>query len=140
MVTTLRLFIAIELPEAVTEHIGRVIGMLRQQEIPGIRWVKPQGVHLTLHFLGDTPQSRIQSIVAAMRMATTGVAPFLLQVQGVGVFPHMRAPRVLWMGVGGDMESLTQVRQQLEEALEDRGFTKEQRSFSPHLTLGRVKG
>lgn len=137
---TLRLFIAVELPEVVVRHIGQVIGRLRQQDLPGIRWVRPEGVHLTLKFLGNVPESHVQAIAEAMGWAVAGVAPFVLHVRGVGVFPHLRAPRVLWVGVQGDLERLVQLHQRLEEALEAQGFTKEQRAFSPHLTLGRVRG
>ena len=136
---TLRLFVAIELPEAVTWHIGEVIRRLRQQELSGIRWVRPKGVHLTLKFLGNVPESQVQSIVDAMGRASEGVAPFVVQVQGVGVFPHPRAPRVLWVGIQGDLAPLVQLHERLEEALEARGFVREQRAFSPHLTLGRMR-
>ena len=131
---------AIELTEAVTWHIGEVIRRLRQQELPGIRWVRPEGVHLTLKFLGNVAESRVQPIAAAMGRAAEGVAPFVLQVGGVGVFPHLRAPRVLWVGVQGNLEPMVQLHERLEEALEAHGFVKEQRAFSPHLTLGRAKG
>ena len=96
----LRLFIAIELPESAARYIGDAIVRLRQQELPGIRWVRPEGVHLTLKFLGNTPEGRVQPIVAAMRKAAAGVAPFALQLQAVGAFPHLRAPRVLWVSAG----------------------------------------
>ena len=100
MASILRMFIAIELPEEAARYISDVIARLRQQELQGIRWVRPEGVHLTLKFLGDTPESRVQPIVAAMRKAAAGVAPFVLQLQGAGVFPHVRAPRVLWVSAG----------------------------------------
>jgi len=138
--STLRLFIAVELTEAATRHVGEVIGRLRQAELPGIRWVRPEGVHLTLKFLGNVPESQVQPIVEAMGMAAGGVAPFALRVQGVGAFPHARAPRVLWVGIQGDLEPLTRLQERLEETLEVEGFSRELRSFSPHLTLGRVKG
>lgn len=140
MSDTLRLFVAIELPEAVTQHIGEIIGRFRQQELPGIRWVRPQAVHLTLKFLGNVPESQVQAIVGAMQTAATVAAPFLLQVQGLGVFPHPRSPRVLWVGVQGNLEPLVQIHERLEEALEAQGFTRDQRGFSPHLTLARMKG
>ena len=136
----LRLFIAIELPEALIRHIGDVIERLGREGLPGIRWVRTEGIHLTLKFLGNTPESLVQPIIGAMRTATADVAPFVLQVQGAGAFPHIRAPRVLWTGVQGDLEPLIHIRGRLEQALETQGFARDQRAFSPHLTLGRING
>ena len=140
MADIFRLFVAIELPEAVIRHITEVMGRLREQALPGIRWVRPEGIHLTLRFLGNVPGSQVQSIVAAIQTAAAGATSFALQVQGVGAFPHLRAPRVLWVGVQGNLEPLVQVLNRSEGALEVQGFAREQRPFSPHLTLGRVKG
>ena len=167
MDSTLRLFIAIELPEVAARYIGDVIGRLRQQELQGIRWVRSEGVHLTLKFLGDTPESRVQPIVAAMRKAAAGFAPFLLQLQGAGAFPHLRTPRVLWVSAGhhpvppfesapqkasletvgagpalslANGPALVEPLTQVRERLEAQGFARDRRAFSPHLTLGRLNG
>ncbi len=140
MAETLRLFIAIELPEPVLQHIDQVLHGLHQQEPLGIRWVRPEGIHLTLKFLGDVPAGQVQGVVDAMARAAEGSLPFSLRVRGAGAFPNLRAPRVLWVGIQGDVESLIQVWQQLEQGLEAQGFARDQRPFSPHLTVGRVKG
>jgi len=140
MADTLRLFVAIELPEAVTKHIGHIIATLRQQKLQGIRWISPQGVHLTLKFLGEIPESQSQPIVAAMQVAATGISPFVLQLQGIGIFPHLRAPRILWVGVKGNTVPLFQVCKRLEVAMEEHGFARNQRELTPHLTLARVNG
>ncbi|MEE8443032.1 MAG: RNA 2',3'-cyclic phosphodiesterase [Dehalococcoidia bacterium] len=136
----LRLFIAVELPDAVHQFISQVIGEFRQHDLPGIRWVRPDGVHLTLKFLGNVPGSQVVTIAQAMESVVSEVSPFVLHVGSVGVFPHMRAPRVLWVGIQGETEPLKQLHLRLEEALKALGFVKEKRAYSPHLTLGRIKG
>lgn len=140
MASTLRLFIAVELPEEVMRYIGETVEELRRQGITGIRWVRGEGVHLTLKFLGDTAEEQVAGILSCMSIAVAGASPFVLHVQGAGAFPNMRVPRVLWLGVQGDMEPLLQIHERLEEALEAQGFVREARAFSAHLTLGRVNG
>ncbi|MDO8750953.1 MAG: RNA 2',3'-cyclic phosphodiesterase [Dehalococcoidia bacterium] len=140
MASTLRLFIAVELPEDVLGYIGETVGDLRRQGITGIRWVRGEGVHLTLKFLGDTSEEQVAGILSSMRDSAVGTPPFVLHVQGAGAFPNMRAPRVLWLGVQGDTAPLLQIHGRLEEALEAQGFAREARAFSAHLTLGRVNG
>ena len=139
MAETLRLFIAIELPEPVLQYIDQVLLRLRQQEPRDIRWVRPEGIHLTLKFLGDVPEGQMQAVVDGMAKAAEGTLPFSLRVRGAGAFPNLRAPRVLWVGIQGDVEPLIQVWRRLEQALEAQGFARDQRPFSPHLTVGRVK-
>ncbi len=140
MANTLRLFIAVELPEEVLRRLGEVLAGLRQQRLPGIRWVRPEGIHLTLKFLGGVEESRIPGIVLAMEKAVAGVRPFTLRMEDAGAFPNMRSPRVVWLGVNGDVAPLVGIQQRLEEALEAQGFERESRKFSAHLTLGRVNG
>lgn len=140
MASTLRLFIAVELPAELARYIGGTVEELRRHGIPGIRWVRGEGVHLTLKFLGDTSEEQVAGILSSMRDSAGGTPPFVLHVQGAGAFPNMRAPRVLWLGVQGDTEPLLQIQGRLEEALEVQGFAREARAFSAHLTLGRVNG
>ncbi len=140
MASTLRLFIAVELPDEVLRYISETVGELRRHGITGIRWVRGEGVHLTLKFLGNASEEQVAGILSSMRSTVAGTSPFALQVHGAGAFPHMRAPRVLWLGVQGDMEPLFRVHDLLEEALEVQGFAREARTFSAHLTLGRVNG
>ncbi len=140
MASILRLFIAVELPEEVLRYIGRTVEELRRHGIPGIRWVRGEGVHLTLKFLGDASEEQVPGILSAMRDAADGTSPFVLQVQGAGAFPSLRNPRVLWLGVEGDMGPLLLIYERLEKALEAQGFARETRAFSAHLTLGRVNG
>lgn len=138
--TTLRLFIAVELPQEVVRHLTDITATLQGLRIPGVRWVSLQGVHLTLKFLGDTPADQVSSITAAMSMAADGVPPFTVHVHGFGAFPGMRAPRVVWTAIQGDLNPLAGLQHQLRETLEKLGFARDERPFSPHLTIGRVRG
>lgn len=139
MAETLRAFIAIELPPEVTQHLLNLVQHLRRQGPPGVRWVRPEGIHLTLKFLGSIEVERVQSIVEALERSAQGQRPFRLHLQGVGAFPRLQAPRVLWVGLGGDVEALHRLQQRVEESLTALEFPMEGRPFSPHLTLGRVR-
>ncbi len=136
----LRLFIAIELSDAARERLRGAVAVLRQQEVQGVRWVRPEGSHMTLKFLGYAPSAQVPAIVEALRTAVRGSVPFRLRIDGAGAFPNMRAPRVLWLGIAGDVEPLRVIQQRVERSLEDIGFPRETRAFSPHLTLGRISG
>lgn len=133
----MRSFIAIELPEGVKSAISEL-----QQELKkcraDIRWVKPDNIHLTLKFLGDTEEKSLGKIVEAAKAACAGNGGFALETRGVGVFPDMRAPRVLWVGIS-DSDSLTGLQKDIENGLAKLGFSPEKRRFSPHLTLGRFR-
>ena len=136
-----RLFVAIDLPETAKEALRQAVSDLQDSLQQGIRWVRPEGVHLTLKFLGDVSTARIGDIQEAMERAARefGPANFRLSLSGLGVFPNPREPRVLWAGVSGDMEALEHFQGLVDGALEGAGFTRERRPFRPHLTLGRVR-
>ncbi|MSQ22350.1 MAG: RNA 2',3'-cyclic phosphodiesterase, partial [Dehalococcoidia bacterium] len=121
-------------------YIDTAMEELRRQGIIGIRWVRTEGVHLTLKFLGNASEEQVAGILSSMRSAVAGASPLVLHVQGAGAFPNMRAPRVVWLWVQGDMGPLFQIHERLEEALEGQGFARATRAFSAHLTLGRVNG
>jgi 2'-5' RNA ligase len=135
-----RLFIAVELPAVVKDLLGGVVQHLRRQGVDGVRWVRPEGVHLTLKFLGETLEERLEAIAQAMAQAAEGTPPFVLGIGGAGAFPNLRAPQVAWLGLRGQVEALGELQSALEKALELAGFPREGRAFSPHLTLGRVNG
>ena len=137
---TIRTFIAIELDEELSDNLGRLRDRLAGQVAPGsVRWVRPEGIHLTLKFLGDTPVDQVEKVQAALAQATAGVGPFSFSVTGLGCFPNTRQPRVVWVGI----QELSGVLPRLRDAVEDHvaplGFPTERRRFSPHLTLGRVQ-
>ncbi|MBI4311380.1 MAG: RNA 2',3'-cyclic phosphodiesterase [Chloroflexi bacterium] len=135
-----RLFVAVELPASVRDVIGQAIREMQERGVTAVRWVRAEGVHLTLKFLGETPESRLEAIVRAMALAAAGAPPFELHVQGAGAFPNMRSPRVVWLGLHGQVDVLQGLQAGLEEALAGEGFPKEERAFTPHLTLGRIDG
>jgi len=133
-----RLFIALELPSPVLAAIKSLQDDLKYA-IPrrAARWSRPEGIHLTLKFLGDVPAERVEFLVEAIR-ATTRLEPaFDLTVLGIGCFPDKKRPRVLWAGVGGETELLHRLRASLEQHIAPLGYSTEERSFSPHLTLAR---
>lgn len=135
----IRAFVAIRLPESVLHAIGKVQDRLRKSGFR-IRWVRKDGMHLTLKFLGDIDKSAIDGIRSAMDESAKGVLGFTLQGKGIGVFPDFRRPRVIWIGLSGDTEALSTLHGQLGTHLDALGFPKERRRFKGHLTLGRAKG
>lgn len=97
------------------------------------------GVHLTLRFLGDVPVQQVPEISDGLAQAVSGCAPFELQLSEVSAFPNGRSPRVVWVGLGGDVGTLAGVQHAVEEAAAELGFSKETREFTPHMTLARVR-
>jgi len=134
----IRSFIAIELPDEIRHALAEVQKHLRR-DVAGVRWVEPGSIHLTLKFLGDIPAEQIQPIVAAAMGAVQDEPPVSLGVSGLGAFPNPRRPRVIWVGIEGDVARLGRLQARLEEALEPLGFPRDERAFRPHLTVGRVK-
>ena len=135
---SLRLFVAVDLPQQVREALGSLQENLRRHDLPDLRWVRPPGIHLTLKFLGETPAARVRAIREAMAGATRGRRRFRLALGEPGTFGGRRGARVLWVGTQGDLEPLARLQQRVEKALESLGFPPERRAFSPHLTLARV--
>jgi 2'-5' RNA ligase len=135
----IRAFIAINLPEPVLQAIAKAQDRLRGSHL-NIRWVRKEGIHLTLKFLGDIHKNDVEKIRAAMERATKAFSPFTLRGKGIGVFPDLRRPRVIWAGVSDDVETLYALQRDLESQLNGIGFAKEKRAFKGHLTVGRVKG
>jgi len=132
----MREFIAIELPESVREALRREQARFREV-CPDARWTRPEGIHLTLKFLGDTSsQQETQVKDALSRMAP--FEKFTVRVQGFGFFPDAKRPRVFWAGLDAP-PALAQLAAQVESALAPLGFAPENRPFKPHLTLARFK-
>jgi len=134
----MRIFIAIELPEEVKRGIAAVQEELKRSGASA-SWTRPEGIHLTLQFLGEVPDARVQEITAALAAAAEGTGALRLSVAGGGAFPNAKVPRVLWLGVTGDRERLAGLQAKVEGAMERLGFGREERKFSPHLTLARIK-
>jgi 2'-5' RNA ligase len=134
----IRSFLAIEIPRAIQKKIEEVQKDLRSS-YADVRWVNPEKIHLTLKFFGSIEESRIEPIVHLIEGPVQNKSSFFLKVQGVGAFPNLKNPRVIWMGLVDGKEVLTHFQKQLEEELKKIGFEPEERVFHPHLTLGRTK-
>jgi RNA 2',3'-cyclic 3'-phosphodiesterase len=134
----MRTFIAIEIPEETRQGLRDAQQVLRTDAVDA-GWPKPEGIHLTLKFLGEVPDARIPEITNALTAAATGTGRFRLAVQGTGTFPNARNARVVWAGVSGEIETLNRLQAAVEDAMERAGFERENRPFTPHLTLGRIK-
>ena len=134
----IRSFLAIELPKLILRKIEEVQEDLRLTHAD-VRWVNPEKIHLTLKFFGNIEESRIDAIFKAIEEPIQNNPPFFLNVRGVGAFPQMRNPRVIWMGLVNGKEVLVSLQKQIEIQLEKIGFQPEDRPFHPHLTLGRMR-
>ena len=127
------------MPPAIKRAIINTIdGLQRSLAMPSLRWVRPEGIHATLEFLGATPEDRVPQITRALAGCAEAVAPFELTPLGVGSFGG-RSVRVIWIGLGGDEGALSDLAENVETALEPLGFDREQRDFNAHLTLARVR-
>ncbi len=133
-----RTFLALEIPENIRLQIGRIQDRLKKA-LGGIRWVRPEGMHLTLKFFGDVSVADITTIENTVRIRTDRAASMTFSLGAPGAFPSALRPRVLWLGIEGDTDRLAELQQCIEADLDAAGFPKEKRPFTPHLTLGRVK-
>jgi len=135
----IRSFVAIELEDELRTELKRIQESLRGKRIAdGVRWVRPEGIHLTLKFLGNVPANRIHEVVPAVADSTEGVEPFSISLAGLGCFPSFARPNVIWVGVGGETGALARLRANIEANLATLGYPPEKREYTPHLTLGRV--
>ena len=138
MTDTIRTFIAFELSEKTILSIRRIQEGLKAFKFK-IRWVEPENIHLTLKFLGNIHASAIEQITSSLFEAVRGFDPIPLTVRGVGSFPGIRRPRVVWLGLGGEKNILSKLQIRVESEMEKLGYPRERRPFKGHLTLGRVK-
>lgn len=106
----------------------------------GVKWVKPGNVHLTVKFLGNLTEDQVARVSETLRTICAGTAPFKLELGSPGVFPNLRSPRILWLGLNGQLDCLEEFRNQVEKALAAQGFEPDNRPFIPHITIGRIKG
>ncbi|MCJ7790877.1 MAG: RNA 2',3'-cyclic phosphodiesterase [Dehalococcoidia bacterium] len=136
---TIRSFIAIELPQAVKTGLQQLQTELTLPRYSFVKCVSPEGIHLTLKFLGNISAQKVTDITGVMEQASQGVNPFQLQLTEVGAFPNMRRPRVLWVGIKGEVDKLVGWQQRIDMGLVPLGFAKEARPFTPHLTLARLR-
>jgi 2'-5' RNA ligase len=136
--TDWRLFLAVPMPDDVRERIRALVERLEPNEWP-MRWIDPDNAHLTLHFLGDTPPEEAAILRMALPAIVAQHGAFDLRTAGLGVFPKLQRPRVLWLGIFGPAHRLESLFNELGDVLDEMGFPIEERPFSPHITLGRVR-
>ena len=137
----MRLFVAVTLDAGIREEVGVVIRELaraRAFESTSVKWVRPANLHLTLQFLGEVGRGRIEDITAALRKAWRQ-GQFHASLTDVGAFPPTGRPRVVWLGVGEGAAGLRALHEEVQERLEPLGFAPERRTYSAHLTVGRVR-
>lgn len=138
----IRAFIAIELSHTIKASLSSLIAKLRSKEHHSakyVKWVDPKGIHLTLKFLGNVAPDQVPRIIDAITPSAQSLSPLKLQLGKLGVFPNLQRPRVIWVAVTGEVEPLITLQQDIDQALAPLGFPPEGRSFSPHLTLGRLR-
>ncbi len=134
----MRLFIALELTAPVQQALADIQNALRDH-LPRARWTKPQGTHLTLKFLGEAQAQQVMAIRAALEEIAARHQPFSLLLSGVGAFPRLSNPRVIWVGLAAN-ENLQKLQADVERAIAPLGFSTENRAFRGHLTLARLEG
>lgn len=135
---SIRAFIALEISD---EARGEVARLEKELKISGadVKWVMPESMHLTLKFLGNIPEEKIPVLSRRLDEITSVNAPFEATLHDLGVFPKWDHPRVVWVGLFEGADRVTAIAAQVEEAMAGEGFAKEERKFSPHITIGRVR-
>lgn len=134
----MRLFYAFPLAQSVQQELARIITDLRVAGGP-VKWVEPHNTHLTLRFLGDTQESVVPQLRQALDDLATNHARVHSRIDRLGVFPNLKRPNVIWVGLGEKLELLADMNRRIEEAVRALGFEPDNKSFKAHLTLGRVK-
>jgi 2'-5' RNA ligase len=134
----IRSFIAVDIPASLRVRIGRLQDELRETRAD-VSWTRPEGIHLTLKFLGSITIDELDKIGSALAQVADKREPFEIAVQSAGCFPSLRNPRVLWVGIKGGTADIVSLQNAVEQEAAAAGFSPEARVFTPHLTLGRVR-
>ena len=138
MSDTIRAFIAIPLDSNIQHSIEHIQDHLKQTN-NDVKWVKPENIHITLKFLGDVKQEQINSVKGALAIFTQNMRPFEVELSRLGAFPNIDRPRTLWVSLNDSKQRLSRIAVSLEKALDKIGFQGDQKSFSPHITIGRIR-
>jgi RNA 2',3'-cyclic 3'-phosphodiesterase len=136
----IRLFVAVALPQSLQEalrHLQRDLARAILTEGP--RWTRPDHIHLTLRFLGDVPEEALGPLTEELKRACAASGPFRLRLQGLGCFPNWRQPRILWVGLEGEIDRLERLQLAVAQGTLAWGKPEEKRPFHPHLTLARIR-
>lgn len=134
----MRLFVAVNFSDETRRKIGSLIDELRLLPC-NMKWVNEINLHLTVQFLGNVPEGQVALVADVLQRAAVSVAPFRIDLGGCGVFPKPERPQVFWLGISGDVAALSCMHGRVQKELNQLGFKTENRRFSPHLTLARVR-
>lgn len=134
----MRLFIAMPLPLQIEEALGKIILALKQSR-SNVKWVDSGNIHLTLKFLGETDEKKVDNIIEGIKRVGVGHKTVKSRLEGLGGFPNLRKPRIIWAGLSEGVDILAKIAADIENEMEKLNFEKENRPFKSHLTLGRVK-
>lgn len=137
-----RLFVAVPLDEQARSAVADLVERIRatEPEGRGVRWVRLEGLHITLRFLGPTPEARVADVATAVSLAAPAAQPFAIRIAGAGSFPPVGRPRTLWLDVDTGTTELEALAARLDDALAGVGWQRERRPFRAHLTLARADG
>jgi 2'-5' RNA ligase len=139
MTEMIRTFICLDLPSTLKARLEKFEATLQAHSRSRVSWAKPENIHLTLRFLGDIEKTRLPELQACVERAAQGINHFTMSAIGTGAFPNLRNPRVFWIGIKDDHQQLKPLQQRVEKELVAAGFGKEDKPFSPHLTIGRAR-
>ena len=137
---TWRIFLAVELPGSVKTELAHLVDMLKSHDIRGLRPVDPNGIHLTLKFLGEVQIECIKVLVQELAPQLATYEPFVLELGHPGVFPNRAGAKVLWLGLNGDIQSLGRLQQVMQGVVDHLGHLADGLPFLPHLTVARLSG
>lgn len=138
MAKTTRSFIAIALNENLHKELESLQAKLKTADAD-VKWVKPENIHLTLKFLGNITDEQIEKVKNSLKKIATNFQSYQIHLKEIGAFPKISYPRVIWVGMDEGAKTTNKIYQSIEEELTKKGFEKEKRPLSPHLTLGRVR-
>ncbi len=133
----MRLFVAVDVPQEIKNAVETNVVDVLRPIVQGARWTRPEGRHLTLEFLGETPEEQLKETVRALRRSANKHTPFETAFAEVGGFPNIKRPRVMWLGLGPGIDEMRSLAADVERELTPLGFDPETRDFTPHYTLAR---
>ncbi len=135
---SVRTFVAVEMPESIGRQFEEVESRLMKADAH-VKWVEPRNIHITMKFLGEIDEDQLDILYRGVEEGVRECGPFDVSLAGLGAFPNLTRPRVVWVGVDRGKDDLAKLQKTIEDSICQYGFPREDRSFSPHLTIGRVK-
>jgi len=135
---SIRAFIALELSDEARGELSRVEGLLKKADAD-VKWAAPEAIHITLKFFSNIPEEKVSSVAESLKTVASRTHPFDITLSGIGVFPGWTRPTVLWVGINKGRGPLAELAGLVRSAMREEGKNKEEHSFSPHITIGRIK-